>query len=303
MSCSVTNIRIEPVNVSWEIEEQWDVKCVADVSSSLNNKWFKLGKAGQTAYSHYVWISTGTGVDPAPSGLTGIPVVIAADAAASVVATAVAAAVDANAFFLASADGDTVEITNATAGEASGIVDGTAATGFTFEQCQDGLSVDLGYLDGDVEISTEENTVEVNSHQSGSTILADLRAGVSSEVSLVLKESDLDKLKAVFAESAGGSYTPVAGTELFGWGTSRQGLNTIIQSRRLIMHPVASSVSDKSRDLCFWKAYAKPSTLTFSGENPRTVEVTFACYLDTSKPEEIQLFSIGDWSQLVPLVP
>lgn len=298
MTCSVTNIKIEPVNVTWQIEEQWDVTTVADVADSLDGKYFNI-KSGSNAKFH-VWYNTsgGSAVDPAPSGSTAIMVAITTGATAAAVASATQAAVDGNANFAASVSGNVVTITAVVAGETDDFADFN--TGFSFSQCQDGLNFDLGYLDGDVEISTEEQLLSVTAHQSGVTPLADLRQGVSAEISLTLKETDVVKLKAIFAGTAGGSHTPTLGTELFGWGTNKQGLNTIIQSRRLVMHPVSKADVDYSEDLCFWKAYAKPETLTYSGENPRVISVKFSTYLDTSMPEEIQLFSIGDWTQMLP---
>ena len=93
----------------------------------------------------------------------------------------------------------------------------------------------------------------------------------------IKQEVFLPKLKEIFGNN---THTPSAGTELFGWGSSRQGLNTIVQARRLILHPVALGASDLTRDLCFWKAYPKPNSLTYSGENPQTVSVEFKLYRD-----------------------
>lgn len=300
MSSSVTNIKIEPANVFWQIEEQSQVTTVADVSSSLANKWFKLGAAGSSAYTHYVWLNLGSGTDPAPSGLTEIEVAVSPNATAAAVATAVAAAVTAIAGFNASASGAVVTIDRTAVGESAGVVDGTAATGFTFAQCQQGGDLDLGLLDGDIEVAFEEQLLEIMAHQTGTTVLADLRQGVSATVALTLKESDVAKLKEVFSKAAGGSYTPLSGTELFGWGTSKQGSNTVIQARRLVLHPVRLLAADYTEDLCFWKAYPLPESITFSGENPKVVSLSFKTYLDDSKDEAIKLFAFGDWSQVVP---
>ena len=303
MSCgSVGGIKIEPVNVAWEIEEQWHIKCLANVSNSLDGKYFKLGKAGQTTFSHYVWIDSGAAADPAPSGLTAVPVVVAASAAASVVAAAIQAAVDALADFHASVSGDDVTITCDAVGDSAGVADPTSGgLGFTYTQCQEGGSLDLGLLDGDVEGGFEEKLLEITAHQTGVTPIADLRQGVSSNLSLVMKEATVDKLKEIFAKAAGGTDTPSGGTEVLGWGTSRQGLNTIVQARRLVLHPVATDTADKSGDLCFWKAYPQPEKLVFSGENPKTISVNWKFYLDSGKPAAIQLFAFGDWSQYVPV--
>lgn len=303
MACNTTSIKIQPSNVSWEIEEAWCVDTVADVASSLNSKWFKLGKAGQSTYSHYVWIDVGnTGVDPAPSGLTAIPVDISADATAAAVATAIQVAVDATSDFEAVVDSNHITIYTAVAGESAGLADGTAATGFTFTQAADGGQMDLGLLDGDIELSMEETLLAVTAHQTGSNLIAELRQGFTCEVALVMKEADLNKYKEIFG-AAGGFDTVSGGTEVFGWGVNKQGTNTIVQARRLIMHPVANAANDYSEDFCAWKAYPMPESIVYSGENPKTLSITFKCYLDSEKPDAIQLFCMKDWTQYVPITP
>lgn len=304
MSCTANNIKIEPVDVQWQIEEQWHITTVADVASSSNNNYFILSTPSGGLF--HVWLDVNnTGVDPAPSGSTAIEVNIAVGATAAAIATAIAAAVDAHADFHAEASGATVTITADAAGDVSDWSDGPGgnATGFTFSQCQEGGDDYLGLLDGDVEVAFEESLLEVTAHQTGVTLLADLRQGTIATINLTLKECDLPNLKKIFSKASGGSYTPSGGTELFGWGVSRQGLSTLLQSRRLIMHPVAVDDADLSQDLCFWKAYPLPDTLVFSGENPKTLGVSFKTYIDTGKPEAIRQFAFGDWSQLVPVTP
>jgi hypothetical protein len=301
MSSSTTNIRIEPADVTWEIEEQWCVTAVADSSGSLDATYFTLSSSGNTAATHYVWIDVdNSSVDPAPAGLTGIEVDIATDDTAATIATAVQTAVDANGSFQATvSDSVNVIISNVGAGVSSGAEDGAAATGFIFAQQQDGGSTYLGLLDGDIEVSFEETLFELTAHQTGVSKIADLRQGVSAEVSLTIKESDAEIYKAMIT-AAGGSYTPSGGTELYGWGKSRQGSNTIIQARRLTLHPVRLADNVYTDDLCFWKAYPLPDSVTYSGENPRVLSVTFRCYLDTQQNDAIELFAFGDWTQEIP---
>lgn len=304
MSCgSVGNIKIEPVNVKWQIEEQWKVNTVADVASSLQNKYFRI-RNGSDAKFH-VWINVGgSGVDPAPSGSTGIAVAISANATAAAVATAVAAAVDAHADFHAVVDADDPTAVIITADDAGDSTDwDDFNTEFTLSQCQDGGNFDLGLLDGNVEAAFEEKLLELMAHQTGATPIADLRQGIGVEISLTLKECDAAHLKAIFARGAGGSDTPSGGTEVFGWGKDKLGQPTIIQARRLILHPVALANNVYTRDICFWKAYPLPDTLVFSGEDPQTLGVTFKCYLDDDKPAAIQMFGYGDWTQYVPVAP
>jgi hypothetical protein len=297
MASNVAEIRIEPCKVNWEIEEQWQVTCVADDAGSLNETFFLMYLPDGT-FKH-VWFDVASGgTDPAPGGSAGgIEVNVATNALASAVATAVQAAVDADAGWVATVDGTKVLITNADVGQVNSMVDGADPTGFVFTQCQDGGALDMGFIDGDIEVSFEESQLDITAHQTGTTILASLRQGLINNVTMTMKEADYEKYKELMLGTAGGAFTPSGGTEVFGWGTQSLGQNTIIKSRRLVLHPVALASSDKSRDLCFWKAYALPETLTISGENPKTLGLSFKVYRDDNKPAAVNQFIFGDWSQ------
>lgn len=75
----------------------------------------------------------------------------------------------------------------------------------------------------------------------------------------------------------------------------------MVQARRLVLHPVRLDDADYSEDLCFWKAYPIPESIVYSGENPKVMNISFKCYLDEDQPSVIQLFSVGDWTQLLPV--
>lgn len=297
MANQVENIKIKPCNATWEIEEKWKVTCIADVASSLHLQWFKIFKPNGT-WKHVWYDVGGAGTDPAPSGSAGgVHVVLAANDTAATVASETEDAITTDAGWKAVLDGSDVYITCLTTGQTSSFVDGTATTGFTFTQLQDGGALDCGYIEGDIEVKLEEQTLEITAHQTGPTALAELRTGLVAEITLTMKEiSDTAKFKELLLGTAGATDTPSGGTEVFGWGTGSLGQNTIVKARRLVLHPVGMG-SSKAEDLCFWKAYAKPDSLTISGENPKTLGLTFKVYRDDSKPEEINLFGHGDWSQ------
>lgn len=89
------------------------------VASNLNNKYYLLNSAASPAAHYYVWFNVSLiGTDPAPAGLTAIPVAISAGDTAGTIgaamATAVAAA-NASADFTATGT-TTVTITEKTAG-------------------------------------------------------------------------------------------------------------------------------------------------------------------------------------------
>ena len=290
MAGSVNNIKIQPVNVTWEIEQQTCVQTVADVAESLDGKYFTLN-SGATSY--YAWMDIGLAADPAPAGKTGIAVVASANDSASVIAGLIAAAVDANPDFSASAVGALVTITNADTSDVDDAAD--VDTGFVISTTQEGGSLDMGLLEGDIDSSFEEQLLDITAHQTGSTILTSLRQGVSADISLTMQETNVAKLKEVFAHTAGAAFTPGSGTEVFGWGTSRLGSNVIVQSRRLKLSPVGAP--DASEDLTFWKAYPKPESLVYSGENPKTLTLSFGIYRDELRDARISYFMFGDSSQ------
>lgn len=297
MSSSVANIRIEPVDVYWKQyeQEQWDFTDAT--ASGLGGKYVVMYLP--TGAGYYAWFDeNNTDTDPAPGGgLTAIPVDYAASASASAIATAFQTAVDAVSGFNATVDGAIVTVTRTSFGATTDATVGDVTSGITLTKCQNGKDVYLGLLDGDVSVAFEESTLELTAHQTGTSIRADLRQGNNATVSLVLKESDNPLRKNMFSNTAGGTHTPSGGTELFGWGNNKQGLSTVVDAGRLVLHPVALASNDYSRDLCFWLAYPLINSITFSGENPEVMEIEFKCYIDESKPEEISLFAFGDHTQ------
>jgi hypothetical protein len=122
------------VNVGQGDAEVSTIECVADVSSSLNNKYFYINSA-YDRNQYYVWFSVDdAGTDPAVAGKTGIKVDITENETANGVASALEAALDGVADFTASVVTDTVTATNAAGGPATDLSDSTGgtSTGFTF---------------------------------------------------------------------------------------------------------------------------------------------------------------------------
>ena len=305
MACGsgAANIRIEPVQVIFGRYQQQTVTCSADVASSHNNDYFVLYNAKDLTKYH-VWYNVGgAGVDPAPASSTAIPVAIGVGATATAVATATALAIDAVQGFFACSSGTQVTIENTQPGLSTTVAAGVGLTGFVYALLLAGDDIDLGYCDGDIELALDESLNDITAHQTGVDILTSLRQGKTAEITAVLKEVDIDNLKLVLKQ-AGELYTPSGGTEVAGWGTSTNSENIIGKAGKLVLHPVqngdyfdTSPVPTLDRDWAFWKAHMKPDSITFSGENPMLVNVTFKCYTDDRKTEEVNLFLVGDHTQ------
>jgi hypothetical protein len=294
---SVNNIKVKPQYVYFgadtaQIEE---IICVADVSSSLNNKYFTFQTSA--GVKHYAWFNVGgTGVNPAPAGgWTANVVAITANSSATAVASALAAVLTAVTGFDATASGFTVTLTHTATGYAQPCDD--INTGFAFSVLTIGDSeAEAGCLDGDIEVSGfTQQKLPISCHHAGSTVLDERITGYDKlEISLTLKETTKAKLKEVFIKLGMGSFTPI-GTdkeEIVGYGVTRVGRGN--PKFKVRFHEVGVDNSNKSNDWTFWSCELGLDTLNFSGENVSTIPATLTVYPDSTKPAGIQFFMIGD---------
>lgn len=303
MAGSVGNQKVEPMQVTFgeSVMQSENITVVADVASSLNNKYFVFYEPAGT--KHYVWFDVNSaGADPAVSGGTAHEVNLGVADSAAAVATACAAVMTAISGFDCTADGAVLTLVNTTAGYCKAAHDGAAPTAFSFEVNYYGdVAVDLGYTDGDIELGHEESMVDLTSHQTGTQVLGHIATGNSLSLSLSLKESAVSQLRKIIATGEGDSMIPdgtgVSSTEVFGFGTSRQFKQTQARARKLVLHPIALPASNLSRDITIWKAFPKLSSLTFSGENVMMIPVDFAIYPDYTKQDKVRMCVFGDGTQ------
>lgn len=297
---TVANIKIEPMNVTWgtDVAQVQDITCVADVSSSLNNKYFFI-YATANATKYHVWYNVAAGgSDPAPAGSTAVPVAISANASATDVATATASAIDGLSTFAATSSGAVVTATNSTSGYASQAHEGLG-TGFSFALTTEGdTAADIGYIDGDIEVTMEPDLVDVGAHQVGTNVLSQIKTGSKVEAKVTFKETTVSQLKKLIRQT-GSSYNPVgtSATEVTGWGMHKDFLQTLVNAKKLVMHPVVLGSSDHSRDITIPLAYAMLEGLTFSGENIFMVPVTFKAYPKVANNNRVQYIIFGDSTQ------
>ena len=116
-----------------------NVTAVADISNSLNGKYFTLASANSLTPNYYVWYKTsgGTAIDPMIAGATGIQVFINTGDSASQVAADTQDALNVlSSFFTATATGSGIVITNIENGYASTFNVGTS--GFTLNSSTSG---------------------------------------------------------------------------------------------------------------------------------------------------------------------
>ena len=298
---SAENIKIEPVYATWEQQETFKVTCVADVSDSLDGKYFTFSSPSA---DFYCWIKTDAATDPVLAGKTAIPVTADTGNSAATIAGLIKTAIDANANFHAAidpCDSTSVIVMAKDSGDATDAADGllTAATGFTITTLRQGSKLELGALDGDIEIALTEDLLDVTSHQTGTQILTALRTGRNIDnIALTMKESDAAKLKAVI-ETSGIQYTPAGGTAVSAWGSedAKAFGNISTACKKLVLHPISKADNVLTEDLCFWRAYPLLTGLSLSGENPRLISVEFKIIPDQLLAKQARQFVFGDHTQ------
>lgn len=79
-----------------------------------------------------------------------------------------------------------------------------------------------------------------------------------------------------------------------GWGSAKDFAAISSYAKKLRLHPVTQAATTYTRDLTFFKAYPLPGSITYSGENPLMVEVTFKIIPDLERADQNRLFAYGE---------
>jgi hypothetical protein len=188
MAKDLTSVRVEPADIYLGVQAVSTVTAVADVSDSLDGLYFSITDLSGGLF--HVWFNTsgGSAVDPAPTGSTPIVVALSTGASATAVASAIVTAVNAAAVKVTASSSAAVVTLK---GQGLGAQTVAAATStFSVASVTTGEVLEMGYIDGDIEIEFEEQLVDVLSQQSGTDILSAIRTGNNlSGLSFVLKQN------------------------------------------------------------------------------------------------------------------
>lgn len=289
MSCDANQVKINPVNVFWQIEARdcWDF--TGSTASGLGGKYVLLSSP---TVDYYAWFDeNNTDTDPAVAGRTAIEVNYAASASASAIATAFQTAVDAVVGLEAVLDGLSVEVIRDDIGAVTASTVGNTTT-VALTVIRKGKDFDLGLLQGDVEPSMTPAVLDIKAHQFGPTPIASLTQGFDKiECKTVMLETSTSKLQEVYS-IYGGSFTPSMGTEIFGAGSASIGRNILTEAARLVLRPV--NAVDNTTDTVIMLCIPVPDSLKFSGENPETLSITWKGFLDTSANSNYNALAFGD---------
>lgn len=306
MSCNTQTRNLGPRNILLGKDTYQDgcITTVADVASSLQNKYFVLHEP-VTQAKHYFWFNVATlGVDPAVPNATGHAIAISAGISASAVAAAADAVIDALTWVESTVDANHISYTYTTYGYAYEGRDSTVTvskTGFTFSTSKFGMTqVDLGGTEGDVKMTVAEQNVEVKSPQTGNFITAEIRQGATLGVSFSLQDTSVASIRRAM-NFYGSTIVPDngSGAVLTGYGSSNLFKSTDDIATQLILRPSSlAGIPDKSQDFTMPKAKLKLGELTFSAEKILILPIEAVAYLDTTDNSYLNFFSYGDKSAL-----
>jgi len=301
MACVIKkeqSIKLEAAQVYWGREACRVVTLVADVAGNLSGKWFPLDvlQSDGTKELYYVLFDNGSAVDPEPAGRTLIEVAYTNGATASTLAGLLNAELTSIAGLESEVvGGNTVHVRNLWIGAVNESY--ATLTPITVE-LENGLGGFLGRTSEGIEVTIETQSTEITSNQTGEIILDEIGQGQAGSCSAAFIELTKERFEAILAGAVGGVYTPMGGTKLIGGGSSKLFQSLKELGGKLILHPQRLPLTDRSEDFIFWKSAPKPESLNYSGTDVQALNVTFTAYLDDSKPAEINLFAIGDWTQL-----
>lgn len=212
------------------IAEVSEIVCTADVSGSLNNKYFYINSA-EDATEYYVWYNVSAGgTDPMIAGKTGIMVSISTNDGANTVGSSTASAINssAGADFTASSLSGTITISNDVGGATTDIADSLSPTntGFSFSVTTQGASFTSSVLSNVVTVISNDKAVLPDAEEgtSGFTITV-TDQGVEDNTDFFIFSVDLANSSLYILPDQ--PVNPIAGVEA--GGSIRNG-NTAFES-------------------------------------------------------------------------
>jgi hypothetical protein len=302
MACAIKkeqSIKLEAAQVYWGKEQCRVVELVADDESSLSGQNFKfqtVDAEGATT-SYYVLLDSGAAVDPEYPGHTKVAVDYTEDDSAETLAGLLNAALAAVPNLSSEVvDGTKVHFKNDWIGAVS---DDFSALTALESSVVDGIGGFLGRTSEGIEVTIETQSTTITSNQTGEIVLDEIGQGQAASCSASFIELTKERLETMIAGAVGGTHTPAGGTKLIGGGSSKLYQSLKELGGKLILHPQRLALTDRSEDFIFWQSAPKPESINYSGTDVQALSVTFQAYLDDRKPAEINLYAIGDWTQLV----
>lgn len=248
-----------------------------------------------TEFFGYIWFTNG-GANPAPVGRTLIATVDC-DGLADVAALLA----ELETQLLASAHVDKFQVYNDPTDEVVEVINNfigliteepANTAGATVEIGQQSFGGALGLLTEDgASASFEFEKLDQTGDATGNAIVESFLINVLVTIAMSLTDTTKAKFKEMFIKPLGGTYEN-GPDELIGFGTGNFFKSLISKAGKLIGHDAGVAYSDRSDD---WQMLAipNPTAINFNKEL-QALETEFVSAYDSTMPEAINIFSIGD---------
>ena len=303
MSCTTqtkkANVTLEAARVYWGKGECRTITFAADSADDQSGSYFDLNKINPdgTETKYYVLLDSGAASDPSPAGKTKITVSYTTGDTAVTIAAAAVSAIDAiDGFFVTNNADGSIEVENWYPGVVT--VESAASAGdVTVVQNTEGFGGNLGPTSEGIELTTNTESVQITSNQTGAIVIDEIVTGQAIELSASFLEASASFWSTVVGQVTGSDLTPSGGTKVTGFGEAKLYQSLSDLGGRLILHPIRLADTDRSSDFVFWKCAPIPESINFDGTAPQTMSVTFRAYLDSSKDTKINQAVRGDWTQ------
>lgn len=241
------------------IVESNSITTLADVSGSLNNKYFLLNSANNTN-NYYVWYNVASaGTDPTLAGKTGIQIALSTNATANTVASTTNSAINtaASAYFTSSVLSSTVTIVNTSGGNSEGAVDSISPTqtNFTFTNIVQGTTWTSSVLANVITVDSSQKAT-ISSPDAGTSgfTVAVVRFGVEDNTDFLI--FSVDSANSILYILPNQPVNPVAGVDAGG--------------------SIRNGVTSYSSFKCYKKLRAKATNLSIDSITDTTIDLSIA---------------------------
>lgn len=307
MGCQVTDyqIGVRDVYFGTNIYQQSCILTVADVSASLNNKYFIIHQANAAKTKHVFWFNVASG-GTAPTGLGTVTlheIAIASGATAAAVATAANSVINALTWcnsVISSDDPTHIEVTMTEYGEtwwARDTKNSGSKTGFTFVNVRMGrVQQNLGVTNGDTVLTKEIDQLIITGPQTGAYPLAAINRGMTGSATFELKTTSKEMFAKIIGMDGQCYTTDDADQKLIcGYGSEN-----LFKSSDVVVDVL--SLKDPNgivdNDIHLMKCKLTLGDLTFSGESELVLPVSAEGYLDTTLDSAANFIMKGDLAKL-----
>ena len=156
-------------------------------------------------------------------------------------------------------------------------------------------SANLGSTSGGVEVAVEVQSTDIITDQDGTAPVDAYQTGTALTVSMTLMELNAANYNAMIGDATGGNLTPSSGTEVSGYGSSRDFGSMLALCQELKLKPVGAA--DETTNWTFFKAIPIVESLSFASDAAKTMSVSFRVFKDSTKNSAISYGCYGDATQ------